>query len=241
MNRAMKTKFFGKIGSILFATVVITSCIDPDVDPIGFGDAYVLVEINGRDTLKGLGLHAFSYSEFSSVFVNLSSDESKVYTLQPYMNYHQDFVWNTPRNQFKKELPEAGDYVFNATFKTGQTYTFYDRLYSTIVYPPKITKCQYVTANERVNVEWETVANADTYNVKLLNANGDVLFVSQVLNRITDNFLFNKNSQGWQTSSYPANGQELMVEVSAYLVEVGARNTELQSIGKSRYPLVWGN
>ena len=237
----MNTKFLNKLTVAIISSFLITSCIKSEVDPVGFGDAYIIVEVVGQDTLKGLGLHAFSYAEFSSVSVNLSSKEDIVYTLQPYMNYHQDFIWNTPRDQFKKELPEAGEYIFNATFKTGQTHTFFDRLYSTITYPPKITKCEYVRSNERVDVEWEAVTNADSYNVKLLNQNGEVLFVSPVLNRITNNYLFTKNTQGWQTSSYPANGQELIVEVASYLLEVGARSGELQSIGKSRHPIVWGN
>lgn len=236
----MKTGFKFLV-TFFAATMLLTSCIDSETDPVGYGDAYILVEIVGQDTLKGLGLHAFSYSEFSAVNVKLSDDESQTYTLQPYMGFNQDFVWSTPLNQYKKELPATGDYVFTATFKSGHTQTFYDKLYATVVYPPEITKAEYVAANERVDVEWERVSNADSYNVKLINESGDILFVSQVYNRMTDFYTFSKSTQGWQTSTYPTNGQTVMIEVAAYLLETGTQGNELQSIGKSRLPIVWGN
>ncbi len=230
--------------SILFLLVVpllISSCIDSETDPVGFGDAFILVEIVNQDTLMGLGLHAFSYSEFSSVSVQVTGHEDMVYTLQPYLGFKQDFVWNTPLVQYKNEPPVSGDYVFNATFKGGQTQTFSDILGTTVVYPPVIASCEYVQASDKVDVEWVTATNADSYNIKLLAENGDILFVSPVFNRVTDNYSFGKTTQGWQTSTYPANGQTVIVEVAAYLLEPGSSKNELQSIGKAKSPIVWGN
>jgi hypothetical protein len=230
--------------SILFLLAVpflMSSCIDSETDPVGFGDAFILVEIVDQDTLMGLGLHAFSYSEFSSVNVQVTGREDLVYTLQPYLGFKQDYVWNTPLAQYTSEPPVSGSYVFNATFKGGQTQTFSDILNSTVVYPPIITSCEYLATSDLVDVEWETVTNADSYNVKLLAANGDILFVSPVFNRVTDNYSFGKTTQGWQTSNYPANGQAVIVEVAAYLIESGASGNELQSIGKAKSTIVWGN
>lgn len=238
----MKKLFFRSSLILLMAvTLLTTSCLETDIDEEGFGDAYILVELVGQDTLKGLGLHAYSYSDFSSVVVNLSGDANQTYTLQPYLGFKQDFIWNTPLAQFKNELPAAGDYVFNATFPSGDTHTFYDRLFSNYVAPPEIVKCEFISSNERIDVEWKTDSGTDSYNVKLMTANGDILFVSQVYDRFTSTYSFNKNTQGWQSSTYPTAGQELFVEVSSYLLETGTSNNQLQSIGKSRIPVTWGN
>ncbi len=226
---------------LLALILLVSSCVDTETDPMGFGDAFILVEIVDQDTLMGLGLHAFSYSEFSSVNVQVTGHEDLVYTLQPYLGFKQDFVWNTPLAQYTKERPVNGDYVFNATFKGGQTHTFFDVLQTTVVYPPVIKKCEYLASSSQIDVEWETVTNADSYNVKLLNENGDILFVSQVFNRVTDKFFFGKTTQGWQTSNYPASGQGVIVEVTAYLLEPGGSRNELQSVGKSKHPVIWGN
>jgi hypothetical protein len=232
----------GKLILVGFLSMIfLNSCIDSDIDPVGYGDAFILVEISGQDTLMGLGLHAFSYSEFTTVNVQHETDISKSYTLQAYLGYAQDFVWSTPRNEYSRALPVAGDYIFSATFRGGHTQVFYDKLYATVVYPPKLTKCLYNSDNQKVEVEWDRVSNADSYNVKLLNTDGDILFVSPVFNRITDIYIFDKSTQGWQTSSFPTVGQNVTVEVASYLLEVGANGNELQSVGKSRQVITWGN
>ena len=226
---------------LLTGLLLTTSCLETDIDEEGFGDAYILVEIVGGDTLKGLGLHAYSYSDFSAVVANLSGESSQSYTLQPYLGYKQDFIWSTPLAQFKKELPAAGDYVFNATFASGDTHTFYDRLLSGYVAPPEIVSCVFTGSNQSVEVKWKTDSKTDSYNVKLMTEQGEILFVSPVYDRFTETYTFNKNTQGWQTSAYPTDGQNLLVEVSSYLLEAGGINNQLQSIGKSRIALKWGN
>lgn len=238
----MKKLFFkSSIFLLLSGMLLTTSCLETEIDEEGFGDAYIVVEIVGQDTLKGLGLHAYSYSDFSSVVASLSGDNSQTFTLQPYLGYKQDFIWNTPLAQFKKELPVAGDYVFNATFASGDTHTFYDRLFANYVAPPEIVKCEFISSNERIDVEWKTDSQTDSYNVKLMTENGDILFVSPVYDRFTSTYSFNKNTQGWQSSTYPSTGQKLVVEVSSYLLETGGVNNQLQSIGKRRIPVTWGN
>ena len=49
-----------KFPVLLLLTVpfLISSCIDSETDPVGFGDAFILVEKVNQDTLMGLGLHA---------------------------------------------------------------------------------------------------------------------------------------------------------------------------------------
>jgi hypothetical protein len=227
----------------VLATIVVSSmfvsCIK-ETDYGGFGDAYFVVENVGQDTLKGLVLHAFSYSEFLSVTVNLQGNSEISYELEPYLGYSQDFVWKTPANQLSTALPPTGDYIFNAIFQGGQTKMFYDKLTSEYILPPVIDVCEFVNSVKRVDVEWQDVVKADVYNVKLLNMNDTVLFVSDVYNSNITNFSFGETTKGWQTSSYPATGQEVKVEVAAYLLEPGKSLDEIQAVSKSRRSIIWG-
>ncbi len=240
-----RTRSFIKMNSVteVLAIIVITfmfvSCLKEE-DYEGFGDAYFVVEKVEQDTLKGLVLHAFSYSEFLSVTVTLQGNQDIRYELKPYLGYNQDFVWKTPANQLSTSLPATGDYVFNAIFNGGQTSTFYDKLTPEYILPPVIDVCEYVSTVKRVDVEWRDVAKADVYNVKLLNMNDSVLFVSEVYNSNITNFSFGESTRGWQTSSYPAKGQQVKVEVAAYLLEPGKSLDEIQAVSKSRRIIVWG-
>jgi hypothetical protein len=237
----MKIKGIKQFSFLGFTALILSSCLSTETDTVGFGDAYVLVEIIDQDTLTGLGLHAFSYSEFSAVTVNLEGNEEKSYVLTPYLGYKQDFIWNTPTEEFSAELPEAGNYVFNATFANGQRQTFINKLLDQVVMPPDIKECQYNTSNSLIETEWEKVTNAGTYNVKLMNQSGDILFVSEILTNATTRYSFGKNTPGWLISTFPANGQNLVVEVVSYLVEPGTGSSKLQSLGRARRDVTWGN
>lgn len=228
------------ISVALISSLLQVSCF-PEEEPEGFGDAFIVVENTGQDTLKGLSLHAFSYSEFMSVTANLSSSSIPSYTLSPYRGYKQDFIWNMPLNQYSKTLPPAGDYTFNAVFSDGQSKVFYDKLTSDYIQPPVIKLCQYVTAVKRVDVEWGEVSKADVYNVKLLALDDSLLFVSDVYNSNITNYSFSESTPGWQSTVVPATGENVKVEVSAYLLEKSNSSlNELQAVSKSRKTITWG-
>jgi hypothetical protein len=236
----MKTIFLTRISAVLLLSALLASCFNNEIDLVAYGDAYILVEVNGQDTVKGLGLHAFSYSDFNTVVVNLTGNASATYTLKPYLTFTQDYNWETPLNQYAKSLPATGDYVFNATFSDGQSLVFYDKLTSDYILPPNITSCTYLKNTERLEVKWDEVAKADAYNVKLLDQSGNYLFVSQAFAGNIANYSLSTTTMGWQsTTSYPTKGQIVIVEVAAYLLAAINSNNNFQCISKSRKQIIW--
>ncbi len=236
----MKTSIHKPIVILALLPLLFTSCFDSGVDLEGYGDAYILVSSDGQDSLKGLGLHAFSYSEFSSVMVSLTENPDTSFTLNPYMGYKQDFVYLTPKERYSESLPPAGDYVFNATFSDGESLKFFDKLTNEIIFPPEILLCAWVAANERVDVKWETVDKATYYNIKLLNMAGELLFVSPAYNSYATNYSFGLSSQGWISSVQPAAGDMVKVEVAAYMTEGESNEDNLQCISRSVREIRWG-
>jgi len=237
----MRKNFLRAAFALLVSVPFLTSCFDNDVDPTGYGDAYLMVKIVGQDTLYGLGLHAFSYSDFSAVTAAASSAPTNTYTLQAYMGYKQDFIWLTPENQYSEELPVTGDYTFNATFATGESLVLADKLYTDRVYPPALTTCQYSNTSHKVEVKWTKPANAAVYTIRMFDSDGDLLFVSPSYNSSTDNYSFGKESQGWQTTTFPSEGTTCTVEVTAYRMKTPSAYSNVQCAAKSRQDITWGN
>ena len=177
----------------------------------------------------------------SSINGRKSGNSSVVYTLSSYLGYTQDYIWATPIAQYSKTLPVTGNYVFNATLSGGQSLQFSNNLTSEYILPPHITLCKWNTSTQRVEIEWDDVKNADAYNIKLLNADGNILFVSSAFASGINNFSFSATSQRWQTStSFPTQGQIVTVELDAYLLESSSDNEFLQSISKSHSSISWG-
>lgn len=227
-------------GGILL-TWLMSSCLDNEVILNAYGDAYILVEMNGQDTVKGIGFHAFSYYEFKTVEVTVTGNPALKYNLASYMNYKQDFIWSTPSDQFSKILPQTGEYVFKATFTDDQTLDFYDRLTSDYILPPVIKSCTYNLQTKEAEVEWEKVKLADAYNVKVMDQTGKLLFVSPTFSNSTTYYAFDTSTKGWQTSvTLPSGGQKVWVEVNSYLVEDMQDQNELQCISRTRKEISWG-
>lgn len=228
-----------KISLLLtMSTLLFFSCINSDVEPDGYGDVYILMEVIDGDTLTGLGMHAFSYYGFHSVTAHHIDNEETVYTLKSYLDkYDSDYVWATAKENYSKETPPKGMYLFEATYAGGRTLTFSDDLYQSTVAPPKITTCEYVLGI--VEVEWNRLANADAYNVKMWNAEGNIIFVSPRFNSYISTYSFDIKTDGWQKSTYPSIGDIVTVSVEAFLFEPGSSNY-FQCISISKHSFTWG-
>lgn len=226
---------FLKNGFLWLALALTTSsCLKDEVELTGYGDAYIIVEIAGQDTLKGLGLHAYSYSDFSEVTVTPPEGTMTRYTLAPYLGYKQDFILETPLSQFTKNLPTAGVYLFSAKYADGQLLDFANELYTDYIFPPQIKTAAFSQASQRFDVTWSNVVYAHSYNVKLINAEGKTIFLSPELNNSVTEFSFTQSSQGWQSSEFPAQGAVLTIEVAAYHKEKNTPGNKLQCIARSR-------
>jgi len=237
----MRKSLFLKMWVLLTASVFLVSCIDDDVDHIGFGDAFVVVKKSGDSVVKGLGLHAFSYSDFASVSVATPVSGADTIRMETYENYKQEFFWETPAEQFGTTQPQAGDYVFSAVFKDGKKLVFSNKLTSGSILPPVIKRIEYVISGDKVDAEWEKVVDADAYNVRLVDEEGKALFISSELNSFSTNYSFGKNNNGWLTSTYPTNGQHLTVIVSAFLLESDSSGGRIQAIPRAEGGIVRGN
>lgn len=237
----MKKNFVFRVLLFLSFPAILSSCLEDEEELTGFGDVYAVVESIDGNVVKGLGLHAFSYSAFESVTANLKDEPMVTYALEPYMGFSQDFIWITPSDQFTVDMPASGEYQFNAVFKDGRTLAFYDKLTDDFILPPQITSCTYTSAGNKVDVVWTLVKDADLYNVKLIDDKGKILFVSSLYSNKTSSISFNSSSTGWQNSGLPASGQVITVEVTAYLVEADSNVNDLQCISNARSEIVWGS
>lgn len=225
---------------LLALSVSLGSCLSTDDPLTGYGDAYIIVETSGQDTLKGLGLHAFSYAEFSEVTAVAPGSAAVPYTLQAYLGYKQDFILETPRGEFTKMLPLTGTYLFSAKFTDGQLLNFSNELYTDVILPTVIKTAVYNITGQRVDVTWGSVLRANSFNVKLIDSEGKTLFLSPELNNSVTEISIARDTQGWQTADLPAQGNTLTVEVAAYLKEKNSSMNRLQCISRARTTVVWG-
>lgn len=225
---------------VLTAALILSSCLSYDLEDTGFADALIIVKTNETQTLYGLSLHTFSTKSISSVSAFPRSQPDITYNLTPYQNLKTDYVYETPAGSFSSVLPVTGDYIFKVNYSNGDTLTFINKLNSDIVMPPVIKKCSFNTSLQGVEIEWNTVENDDFYNVKMMDEQGKVIFVSPVFYPITTSYTLREDTQGWQLSSRPAEEAQVTVEVSSFRMESGGGNNHFQATGRSTQTITWG-
>jgi hypothetical protein len=230
-----KSCYFALLG------LTIISCKDIVYKTSGVGDANIITVVTATDTLFGLGLHAYSSWEFDEVTASLNGD-SIVYQLNPFNEAKTDMSYETPLNKMTHKLPPVGTYTFDATFANGDFLNFTDVLTSEYILPPLITTCEYSSTIHAVIVSWGEILNTDILNIKLYNQNRELLYISPTINKSVVIFTFNTANEGWLTKNYPVAGQQLIVQVSTFLLEpINGGSSNIQATGRIEKTITWGN
>ena len=232
----MKGLFLKILGLALLAGFV--SCDDEEIVATGQGDAFIISRVAGQDTVFGLALHGFGNKDFTSVSV--VDGEDTPYQLSSYNGYPYDFFYETPENDFTVELPYTGNYNFSFAFITAETYEDADVLSTGVIFPANITKYEYNSDNEQIELEWDRMDDADFIVVYLEDTDGVPVFVSRSLSGSTTSFNIAAGTVGWD-SYVPETGHPYRVLIRAYMYEAnGQRDLNIQAESIATSSVNWG-
>jgi hypothetical protein len=221
---------------------VCLSCKMVEYQPTGAGDAILITLVTENDTLYGVGLHAYTYDEFTKVTAYNNSQSNKIFNLTPFNGYKNDLSYETPRNEMAQTIPPTGTYTFVATFPSDEIIDMTDELSSQTVLPPVITLCQYNNETDNVVVSWGEVLDSEVLNIKLYSMDRKLLFISNSMNPDVVMYSFGTKTAGWQTSDLPKEGEHFIVEISTYVFEpITGGSLNIQATGRIEKEIVWGN
>jgi hypothetical protein len=236
----MKKKFVKALVLILFAGFV--ACNDDDPAPQGIGDAYIIsklapAEEEGEESAVVHGLHIEAgavYGILSSVTVSRGATS---YTLEKYTGTESNgFFYD--QDDYDATLPAEGTYTFNYTFTTGETYTTTDALTDDVLSPANITTCTF--SDDKIELEWDEVEDADATYVLLKDADGDIVF-SSIVNTYLDGdeteYTISRSYGNWASGHTMTNGATYTVEVVAILGDNGGF---FQAVSYGTHSVVWG-
>lgn len=227
-------------GALLIASITIIACNDNEAKKSVAGDAYMVSQLVGQDTLFGISIHAYSLYPMSSVIVTPENDNENSYSLQSYPGFKTDFYYDTPASQLSKQKPATGNYHFEARFETGEYHTDDDILGSEVLFPPKVETCSYDATKKQALIEWKTVTGADVYVVKLYKQD-TLVFLSAAIPPEYKKVAFDANSSSWGKDFIPKAGTNFQARISAFKYEAGGDNFNVQASTSSDATLIWGN
>ncbi len=238
----MKRIFFNGIYIVFGVLFIMVSCQKAEFQPSGKGDVLYIVKIIDSDTLFGLGLHAYSYDNFSSVKSYHEDDETVKYNLAPIDGQANDVSYETPESAMTTQMPALGDYIFNAVFPGGEVLSFNDELEEHYILPPVISKCEYNNTRDAVEIEWQQQDDAELYSIRLYNSANELLFISEPLTGDNTSYSFDEHTNYWQVTDRPGAGELVTIEFSVYIFETeNGGDLNLQASGRIEKEINWGD
>lgn len=171
-----KMKVYRNAAIALLMTVMFTACMN-DPDPVFdiMGDVFVTKKII-NDEIK--------YAPNYFVYSNIGMNSAKV-TL-PNGGGTVDLEGTTGGLTYKKEavdsdysleMPDEGNYLFEAVSTKDETLQVGDELQLYDLEIPVVDSIEFLNTST-MQVSWNSVSGADGYFLKIVDANGDDVFLS---------------------------------------------------------------
>ena len=228
-----------RIFAIVMAAIFMASC-NKDDQATGIGDALIISKLSGTNTVYGISLYAYSYSEFKSVSAvnNVLADHT--YTLKANQGYKTNFYFETPDAEFTTTKPAASTFTFSAIFENGVTQDFKDILSDKVLPIPTVEMCEYNDTDHQLEVKWALLTNAGSYNINILDGSKVVFGSVEILNT-EKTASIKATGGGWINNFTPESGKPYTVRLFANLFEPEGGGYDLQAISYAERTVTWGN
>lgn len=231
-------KQFKLIASVLLI-LLIASCNKNEDQATGVGDALIVAKKSGANTVYGISLYAYTFSNFTSVSAVNSTGSKTTYTLKSNQGYKTNFYYETPDAAFTAVKPAATTFNFSAVFENGTTQVFQDVLSDKVLALPVFEKCEYNTTKRQLDVSWTAVTDADSYAISIWEG-ATLVFGSTELANTVKSYSVSANGGGWAAGFTPVNGKTYTVRLLAFLYEPQGSAYNVQATSVSETTMIWG-
>jgi len=229
-----------KILTVILLSFILISCDKTEDQATGAGDAIIFAKKSGTNTVYGLLLYAYTFSEFQNVKVTLASDPTKSYSLKANQGYKTTFTFETPESELSATKPLAGTYNFTAIFENGAGDEFQDVLSDKSLAVPTINKGEYNSSKSLLEIEWASLADASVYSIHIMDGTKQV-FGSNELGSLVKSYAISANGGGWAAGFSPESGKTYTIRLFAYLFESEGNTYNLQASAMAEKEFIWGS
>ncbi|TKG94682.1 hypothetical protein EYV94_12110 [Puteibacter caeruleilacunae] len=220
---------------------MFTSCDDDDDYPFEvIGDAYMKkMDVEGTTKYAAVNI-IYANETMSAATVTTPTGEE---TLEKFYENTTAFWNKTKAEQYVEDIPAVGNYTFKGTNVGQEQLTSVDELTDDEIDLPVITRAEYDGTSSMMELEWDKVADADAYNIKMVDEDGDIVFNGPALNDKAEDYAFGLTSSGWTKPTKAENGKTYTIHLRAYLFDDEATNANwsynIQCISITTQEVVW--
>lgn len=227
-------KLFPKL-AIVAAAIALVSCDSEDIPTSVYSDAFIISKkIDGVERY-GLALHAYSNNTLQAA--SAQAEDGTQYTLNAVNSFNMEYYYEDSEENYTEDAPEAGLYQFSVTPTSGETIVDGNQLNGRTVDTIDFTTCEYDAERSRISLAWEQEQTTSYSVVRLLNAQGEVVYFSNALAATARSAYITSNN--WVAGVVPGVGETYTVELHVFLRESGS-NQQLDAKTITVQDVVWG-
>lgn len=243
----MKTKNLNRKFLLILALPFLFMACNEESEEEAFelkADAYVVKKMIDEEVQFGVALFAYGNKAIARATVDPptgAADDS--FELEPAESSVYTYYKEPAADDFTPTFPIEGQYVFDVESEDGETLQETDLLENGLLEIPVITDATYHSGDESMNVEWEAPEIADGHVVKMLDEEGEVIFLSYTLIATADEYDINQGSGNWNGTA--STGQTYTLQVQAFTYESGVSQENLlyniKEIATGEMEITWGD
>jgi hypothetical protein len=200
------------------------------------GDVFVIKKMDADDIVYGSSYYAYGNKAMTEATV--TNDNNDVIALGQIEE--SPYTYGL-KEDFSFELPGEGSFKFEVV-QEGISYEDVDELLFEDINLPVITRA--TVENQILRIEWEAGLSDEYHTVRILNEDGELIYVSDLLASQVEELLVDPSngSENW-ANGYPNLEDTYTMELHGVLFEEGANSSNylynLQEIAISKTEIVW--
>lgn len=153
-----------------------------------------------------------------------------------------DYHHEPDTSEYSLTPPSYGSYVFEIESTEGETIQRTDLLTAVNLTIPEITSTTYNTSTLSLTVKWNKVTGTDGIFVKLLNKEGEIVYISYALANSVSEYHIGIGGGNWKASA--DNGDELVLQIQSVIIEDDADESyslyNIEGTAIAEKTIIWG-
>lgn len=232
------------VSTIVIVVAIVTglfSCDnggDGEVDIQLIGDVFIQKRI--IDEKVQYGPTYYLYANYPMSSANVTTPNQVTIPLAAFDQLSVIFSKEPGFDDYSENIPQNGLFDFGAKH-LDQDYNTADNLDFIDMAIPEITSTEYLSSVETLKVEWNTVPEAGSYVVRMINVDNDIFFTGLLLDADATSYEININTGTWL--DHPAHNDPFVVELHASRYEQTTGELEtyhIEEISVAETTIYWG-
>ncbi len=205
-------------------------------------DGYIMkTEISGEARFAA-AFHAYGNTSLSSVTVTPPPGAGTPFQLTQNSESSFAFYKEPSLDEYKAEWPVEGSYQFKIVTNQGEDLEQTDFLEKIDLDVPKITSTHFDKNFNTLKVKWGKVEDSVGSVVLLINAEGEILYNSDVLAPSIKEYVIGYPDENWSEMPMPGDNLSLRVQAFAYESDATLENNifNMGIISFNKADITWG-